>query len=1005
MSTAFLSYFLSTVLYIRRARFTLAIPFLLTSTFLAFCATWCYAQGSPATVSGQVTDPSTAVVRHGKVTLTEANGAARTAITDDYGRYHIDGLPTGTYVLQIENPGFSTFRSPAFKLGAGQGQHMDVRLEIQQATQKITVSGEAAQIGLDPAESAGNLVLRGSDLDALSDDPEDLANDLQMLAGPAPGADGPQIYIDGFTDGIMPPKQSIREARVNQNPFSAEFDRVGFGRIEILTKPGSGKYHGQASFDFGNRALTARNPYLLSPTVPDYQQEMIGGNFGGPLSKKSSFFVDVQRRITDENAVLNYTQLDTSLNTMAVSTAVVAPSRRFSISPRIDYALNPNNTLTFRYALAQTSAKNQGFNSQAFDTGSLGYGANTLDQNVQVSESAVLSSSALNESRFQFYRTHADQSGLNTTPEIDVQGAFATGGTFALNYTNRNRYEFQNYTTISRGTHTIRFGMRWRGDWLAQQSATNFNGRFLFSSNALGMSPLSVYAQNQLLSEEGVSQAQIAALGFGPSQFFLTTGRPLVSVNQFDVGPFVQDDWRIKPNLMISAGLRYETQNGIAFQNNFAPRAAISWAPGHTNTPKTVLRAGSGVFYDRFTSDLLWNAARQDGVAQTQYIVRNPNFFPTVPNPETLASLVSQQNGISTGAVYQIDPHLRVPYLIQTSAVVERSLPHNTSVSLSYTNSRGVHVLRTRDINAPLPTSYDAQGIANGRRPYGAAAGDIYQYEGSGFFRQNQVIFTTRATINKRISLFGYYVYSRAMSDTDGPGSFPSNPYDLRSEYGRAAYDARHRAFISGTFRLPLRIRLAPFLFLQSGLPYNVTSGVDTNGDGNPNDDRLAFAQDLSRASVVQKSGFPTFDLSPNSLPNAVLVPRNYLEGPGILSLTVRISRTWSFGESGKGGNTGGDEIRGGASIQNSGLGGSSSQSGMAGASGGTATRRPYNLTLTASIRNALNNVNPATPIGNLSSPYFGQSIALSTFGPLPGAGPNAGAGNRHIELQLRFTF
>jgi hypothetical protein len=228
----------------------------------------------------------------------------------------------------------------------------------------------------------------------------------------------------------------------------------------------------------------------------------------------------------------------------------------------------------------------------------------------------------------------------------------------------------------------------------------------------------------------------------------------------------------------------------------------------------------------------------------------------------------------------------------------------------------------------------------------------------------------------------------------------------LRSDYGRAAFDFRHRAFLSATTMLPLKIRMAPFLFLQSGLPYNITSGVDTNGDGNPNDDRPAFAQDLSRPTVIDKPGFGAFDTAPGTLQNAVVVPRNYLEGPGILSLTVRVSRSWSFGESARGaGNTGSDEIRGGDAIRNGGLSGSSSQSGLAGVLGGISTARRYALTLTASFRNALNNVNPALPIGNLSSSFFGKSVTLNTFGPLPGAGPNAGAGNRHIELQLRLTF
>jgi hypothetical protein len=314
--------------------------------------------------------------------------------------------------------------------------------------------------------------------------------------------------------------------------------------------------------------------------------------------------------------------------------------------------------------------------------------------------------------------------------------------------------------------------------------------------------------------------------------------------------------------------------------------------------------------------------------------------------------------------------------------------------------------LLTRDINAPLETAFNSLGEAIGPRPFGNSAGDIYQYEGSGVFRQNQLVTSFNAKVSSRLSMFGYYVFNRAMSDTDGPGTMPSNPYDLRADYGRAAFDFRHRAFISATTMLPGKIRMAPFLFLQSGLPYNVTSGVDTNGDGNPNDDRPAFAQDLSGPSVVYKPGFGAFDLAPGTLANAVIVPRNYLEGPGILSLTVRVSRSWSFGEVGRGGgNTGNDEIRGGDSIRNGGLSGSSNQSGLAGVFGGIATARRYALTLTASFRNALNNVNPALPIGNLSSPEFGRSLTLNTFGPLPGAGPNAGAGNRHIELQLRLTF
>jgi hypothetical protein len=370
---------------------------------------------------------------------------------------------------------------------------------------------------VDPAQNLSALVLRGSDLDALSDDAEDLENDLQMLAGPAPGPERPQIYIDGFEGGRMPPKHSIREVRVNSNPFSSEYDRAGFGRIEILTRPGADQFHGLASFDFGDRALTARNPFLVSPTVPYYRQEMFAGNFSGPLSKKASFFFDIDRRITDENALLSYTDLDSALNPVFVSAALVAPSRRFSLSPRMGYSLTPSNTLTVRYSWLDSTAQNQGITTQGFDQPSRAIGIDNTEQGLQIAESAVLGKSAENDVRFQFYRTHSTQTGVSSAPEIDVQGAFSGGGTFPLNYTDRDRIEFQNYTMAVHGTHTIKFGVRLRNEQLRQQSETNFNGRFIFTPTSGMPEAIDGDSQNQLLASEGVPRNQIAQMGFAPS--------------------------------------------------------------------------------------------------------------------------------------------------------------------------------------------------------------------------------------------------------------------------------------------------------------------------------------------------------------------------------------------------------------------------------------------------------------------------------------------------------
>jgi hypothetical protein len=658
--------------------------------------------------------------------------------------------------------------------------------------------------------------------------------------------------------------------------------------------------------------------------------------------------------------------------------------------------------LTLRYSWVDTTARNQGLNTQTFDEPSQTYEQSTRQQSLQIAESSVLGTNVINDIRFQFLHSRVTQTGASSAPEVDVQGAFTGGGTFPLNFTDDNKFELQENVSILHGTNTVKFGARLRDDRMDQQSTSNFNGRFIFSSIPGGDSAIGVYQENQLLASQGMSQSDIAVLGFGPSEFLLTSGNPLGAVRVFDAGVYVQDDWRVKPNLSVSGGLRYEGQSGITDHADFAPRIGMAWAPG--GNTKTVNRTGGGIFYDRFTSTLLMNALLLNGVNQAQYLIRNPLFYPIVPDPTTLAAVSAQQSATDTHVRYQVDSGLRVPYVIQAAIGVERQLPHGVSLAVNYTSTRGVHELLTRDINAPLPTAFNALGEAIGPRPFGNSAGDIYRYEGSGVFRQNQLITSVNAKINSKFALFGYYVYNRAMSDTDGASTMPSNPYNLRSDYGRASFDFHQRVFVSASTTLPFRIRMAPFIYLQSGLPYNLTSGVDTNGDGNPNDDRPAFAQDLSRPSVIYKPGFGSFDTAPGTLPNAVIVPRNYLEGPGIVCSTVRVSRSWSFGESGRGGNTGGDEIRGGEAIRNGGLSGGSTQSGMAGVFGGIATRKRYAVTLTASFRNALNNVNPASPIGNLSSLFFGKSVTLNTFGPLPGAGPNAGAGNRHIELQLRLT-
>src|SRR6267154_4491030 len=261
------------------------------------------AQGQDASsaLTGLVTDPSGAAVANARVVATPANGPPVNVRTGGNGMYEFKTLAPGVYTLRATAKGFEPFVKVGVTIEPGKPISINMQMEIAVQQEKVEVQDSGTQLDVSAAGNASSVVLKGKDLDALSDDPDELSEELQALAGPSAGPNGGQIYIDGFTGGQLPPKSSIREIRVNQNPFSAQYDKLGYGRIEIFTKPGSDKYHGQFSFNDNNSVLNSRNPFVFTPK-PSYNTDIFDGNFGGPINKKASFFIDASRRNIDEFA-------------------------------------------------------------------------------------------------------------------------------------------------------------------------------------------------------------------------------------------------------------------------------------------------------------------------------------------------------------------------------------------------------------------------------------------------------------------------------------------------------------------------------------------------------------------------------------------------------------------------------------------------------------------------------------------------------------------------------
>jgi len=964
---------------------------------LAFlCAPAAFAQTGLGALHGQVLDPSGGAVVGASIILNAPSGETLAATTDQQGAFDKRGLPPGKYSVQVIAKGFAIYKNVEVQISAEQVQQLKVTLQIEQQQQKVVVSDETPTVDVNPANNAGAIIISGKELEALPDDPDELQSDLTALAGPSAGPNGGQFYIDGFTAGQLPPKSAIREIRINQNPFSAEYDKVGYGRIEIFTKPGTDKWHGQFSVNGNASAFNSKNPFFHSDTsntpYPDYHSVQYSGNIGGPLSKKASFLFTAEIRNIDDVAVVNAQIVDTTSPDFPIvpfSQAVNNPRKRYNIGPRLDYQLSKNNTLSVRYQYFRNDVKNDGISG--FSLPSQGFNTLSTEHTLQISDAQTFGPNIVNETRFQYLHQTSNEIPLSTDVALVVQGAFTGGGSSSGTIIDdSNRYEFQNYTSIQHGTHFIKFGGRLRGITDSNTSTSGFNGTYVFPS-------IQAY------------QAALASGAQTASQFSLTAGsaanlpgNPFAGVSQVDVGLFAQDDWRIRPNITLSYGLRFESQNEISDHADWAPRLGFAWGldGGGKASPKTVVRAGFGIFYDRFNSSYVLEENRLNGIRQAQFIFTSPDFFPNVVPPTSV-----------NPSIYQNAGNLRSPYVIQSAVSIDRQVTKIATLSVSYLNSRGWDQLFTNNINTPEPGSFDYPfytSATSGVRPIPGFE-NVYQFQSEGIYRENQMFVHFNVRAGAKLMLNSFYVLTYANSDTSSATSFPSNPRNILQDYGRSPYDMRNRFFLGGTIGLPHDFRLSPFMVVNSGAPYNITLSQDLIGTAHFNQ-RPTFADGATGPNIVTIPGLGSFNTVPAE--GATPIPVDFLTGPTHFTLNLRLSKSFGLGKesasSGAGAGAGG---RGGGG----GHGGHGGPGGPFGGGGGgmfdgAGTSRRYNVTFSVNARNLLNYVNAGTPGGVLNpptvdvpdasaSPFFGRSNQLAT-GPFSGNGAS-----RLIYLQASFSF
>jgi len=768
-------------------------------------------------VTGTVIDPHRAGVLGAKVTLARVGGSeVQTATADESGAFRFEGVAPGTYELRIEREGFKTAVTRE-RVGPEPPKPITIGLTLADVQQEVTVGDQQTQVSTNASENLDTVTMNRQSLDDLPIFDQDyIATMSRFLDAASVGTSGVTLIVDGVeATRASVSASAIQEVKINQDPYSAEYPRPGKGRIEIITKPGSSEFHGTFNFLFRDNYLNAREPFAL--VRPREQRRIFEGNLTGPLGRnqKTSFLITANREEEDAQAIVF--ALGPS---GAIRETVPTPQRNTELGGTLNHQFGNDQLISFRGMYTDRTIQNQAVGGLTLPEA----GTNFEDREdlITFNHRGAITKKCFNQFRFYAARQHTPTTSINPGPSMVVLGAFTGGGA------QGNRLQTENHITLNEilvwtgEKHTVRTGINVPD--LSRRGLddnTNMAGTYTFST-------LQDFEQNH------------------PFSLLRQSGNGHVVFVEKVLGGFIQDEFRVLPNLQISYGVRYDWQNYFHDNDNFAPRLSLAYAPGKSR--KTVIRSGAGFFYDRTGPQPIFDLIRYDGSRLLQYLINNP------PYPDPFA--------IGPTSIVTLDPTVRIPYVVQYGAGIERQLAKSTTLTVNYTGLRGVHLFRSRDVNAPPPPFYLARPDPN--------LSVWRQIESAGDLESQSLELGLRGNITRYFVGMVQYTLGRAYNNvggtttggsrTSGINSFPANNYDLTGEWARADFDQRHRFNLLGTVTPGKYFKLGVALSLYSGMPYNETTGRDNYNDG---------------MATARPPG----------------VPRNSLQGPGYADLDLRWSR------------------------------------------------------------------------------------------------------------------
>jgi hypothetical protein len=769
-------------------------------------------------VTGTVVDPSGAGAASVTVSLKRgADTVLESAETDTFGRFHFDAVAEGSYFIVVEHEGFAPSVTP-LQVRNRPPAPLAIKLALAGLVSEVTVSGDAALVSTDIAQNKDSVSVDQNLLEQVPVFDQDYVAAISVfLDSGSIGTSGPQLVVNGVQVTTLAVSASaIQEVRINQNPYSADISRPGRGTIEIITKDPTAQYHGTLNFIFRDAVFNARDPFALV-RGPE-QRRIWEGVLTGPIwrSKKTSFVLSGHRQEEDLVSIVSAVSLSGP-----VQENVPSPRRDTQLSLQVYHQFSEQHTLYGQYNEWDYPSKNQGVGG--FVLPEAATNLNQWEREWVIGDRWAPSPEWLTQFQLLIGWENHDTVSLTDAPKIIVQQAFTGGGAQQNILNTEKHFQVSELMSWSHGKHFVKFGVQ----------LPDFSYRGIINHNDFG----GTYFYANLADYQNNT----------PSTFTEQAGLGHVSYWQEELGAFVEDDYRMLPNLSLSLGLRYNWQNVLRDGKQFAPRLAFAYSPDKKR--KTVLRGGAGIFFDRTGAGPLGDLLLYNGQTLQTFLLINPG-----PNP---GPLTQQPTGI-----VQFAPGIREPYSLQYSFALERQLAKRTTLAVTYYGSVGVDLFRSRDINAPLPPIYDPTVVPD------PTLGVVRQIESVGRQVGNSLEITLRGDLSRYFTGLAQYTLSRTDNNTGGINWFPADQYNPSGEWGRADFDQRHRFNMLESFKPGKQFTIGVGLQLASGKPYTMTTGADPFNTG-------------------------LFNERPAG------VSRNTLEGPSYTDLDLRVSRDFFLSKKG----------------------------------------------------------------------------------------------------------